>query len=258
MHTIRLDQLYLGMPFNNFANFLGVAQDSDFWHSVWLTAVLLVIALPGELVFGLAVALLLHRQRLGRLRAVVRVVLVVPIAMTPVVVGLVGDLLFNTQFGVINYFLTLVGIQPVDWLGGPHTAFVAIVVLQIWQWTPFVALVLLASLTTVPPDSEEAATLDTKSWLTRLYYVQMPYLWPGITATLIFQTAYILKLFDMVFTLTRGGPGSSTELISLHVQRLAFRAMDVGMAATESVLLLVATIVLSQLYIRFFYREAAE
>lgn len=258
LHSIHLDQPYLGTPFNGLGNYVDVLQSADFLKSLGLTVLVLVIAMPAEIVFGLAVALLLHRQRLGRMRAVVRVILVVPIAMTPVVVGLVGDLLFNTQFGVVNYFLSLVRLPPVDWLGEPITAFSTIVLLQIWQWTPFVALVLLASLTTVPPDSEEAVTLETKSWLVRLRYVQLPFLWPGITATLIFQTAYILKLFDMVFTLTRGGPGSSTELISLQIQRLAFRAFDVGQAATELVVLLVATVVLSNLYIRFFYREAAE
>lgn len=258
LHSIHLDQPYLGTPFSGIDEYINAINAAGFLHSLAITAVMLAIALPAEIALGLAVALLLHRPRLSGLRAFVRVILVVPIAMTPVVVGLVGDLLFNTQFGILNFFLELLHLGPIDWLGGPHSAFIAILLLQIWQWTPFVALVLLASLATVPPAIEEAASLETKSWLVRLVNVQLPFLWPGITATLIFQTAYIVKLFDMVYTLTRGGPGTSTELISLEIERLAFRAFDIGRASAESVLLLIVTIVLSNLYIRFFYREVAE
>lgn len=255
LHSIHLDQPYLGTPFAGIGEYLNAIEAAGFLHSVGITAILLAIVLPAEIALGLAVALLLHRPRLSGLRAVVRVILVVPIAMTPVVVGLLGSLLFNTQFGIINYFLGLVHLGPLDWLGGPHAAFLAILLLQVWQWTPFVALVLLASLATVPPQIEEAAALESKSWLVRLRHVQLPFLWPGITATLIFQTAYVVKLFDMVYTLTRGGPGTSTEFVSLEIERLAFRAFDIGRASAESVLLLIVTIVLSNLYIRFFYRE---
>lgn len=255
VHSIHLDQPYLGTPFSGIGEYVSAFESAGFLHSVGITAIMLLIALPVEIVLGMAVALLLHRPRFDAFRAVIRVVLVVPIAMTPVVVGLIGTLVFNTQFGIVNYFLGLVHLGPVDWLGGPHTAYLAILLLQVWQWTPFVALVLLASLATVPPQIEEAAALESNSWLVRLRHVQLPFLWPGIAATLIFQTAYIVKLFDMVYTLTRGGPGVSTELVSLEIERLAFRAFDIGRASAESVLLLIVTIVLSNLYIRFFYRE---
>lgn len=126
---------------------------------------------------------------------------------------------------------------------------------DIWQWTPFVALVLLAGLTTVPAEIEEAARLETRNWWTVLRYVQLPFLIPGLTAVLILRTADTLKLFDMVFTLTRGGPGAATELISLMIQRVGFRAFDLGLASAQAIILLFITILLSQLYIRLFYRE---
>jgi len=118
-----------------------------------------------------------------------------------------------------------------------------------------VALVLLAGLTTVPAEIEEAAVLETKRWSTILRYVQMPFLIPGLTAVLILRTADTLKLFDMVFTMTRGGPGSATEFISLMIQRVGFRGFDQGMASAQAVILLIITIVLSQLYIKIFYKE---
>ena len=139
--------------------------------------------------------------------------LVLPMATTYAVVGLLGQVMFNLTFGVVNQLIGFIGIGPVNWIGDPVNAFALIIFWDVWQWTPFVALVLLAGLTTVPGEVEEAARLETKNWWTVLRHVQLPFLMPGLVAVLILRTADTLKLFDMVFTLTRGGPGSSTELI---------------------------------------------
>ena len=256
LHSYHLDAPYLGMPFVYLSNYGAAFRDPLFLGALKRTGLFLVLALGFELILGGAIALLLDRKENAALRAVTRVALVVPIAMTPVVVGLIGQLVFNEQFGLVNYVLGLIGMRPIDWLGNPLHAFITITVMQIWQWTPFVALVLLASLSTVPDEIIEAAKLETNSWLTRLRHIQLPFMMPGITAALIFQSAYIVKLFDMVYTLTRGGPGESTDLVSLQIERLAFRAFNVGQAAAESVIMLIVTILLAQLYIRFFYSEA--
>ena len=110
----------------------------------------------------------------------------------------------------------------------------------------------------MPSEIEEAARLETPSWWIVLRHVQLPYLIPGITAILILRTADTLKLFDMVFTMTRGGPGSATEFVSLMIQRIGFRAFDQGLASAQALILLVVTIVLSQLYIRYFYKEVQQ
>ena len=250
-----LDTLYLGTPFYGGGNYVDAVKSPLFVGSVLRTLLFVAIALPIEIILGLSAALLLDRPRNNGLRALTRVILVLPIATTPVVVGLFGALIFNTQFGVVNYLINLIGFKPVDWLGNPVRAMVSIFILQVWQWTPFVTLVLLASLTTIPPEMEDAFLLESSSWWVRLRHIRLPYLVPGLAASAIFQTAYMIKLFDMIYTLTRGGPGESTDLISLQMERLAFRAFDAGRAAAESIIMLVLTIVLSQLYIRFFYRE---
>ena len=219
------------------------------------TATLLVIALPIQIMLGVLIALLLHRPGLTFLKTLARLSLVIPMATTYAVVGLLGQIMFNLKYGVVNQLLGFVGIGPINWLGDPFNAFVAIIFWDVWQWTPFCALVFLAGLTMVPVEVEEAARLETKSWWTILRHVQLPFLMPGLTAVLILRTADTLKLFDMVFTMTRGGPGSSTELISLLIQRVGFRAFDQGLASAQAMVLLVITIVLSRLYIRFFYRE---
>jgi len=211
--------------------------------------------LPLQIGVGLAMALLIHKPGLGLLKTLTRLSLVIPMATTYSVVGLLGQVMFNIKYGVVNQLIGFLGIEPVNWIGDPTNAFIAVAFWDVWQWAPFCALVFLAGLTTVPAEIEEAAKLETTSWRVILRHVQLPFLVPGLTAILILRTADTLKLFDMVFTMTRGGPGSSTELISLMIQRVGFRAFDQGMASAQALILLLITIVLSRMYIRFFYSE---
>lgn len=241
--------------FVGFANYLTVLTDPTFWQALGRTFGFLLLVLPIELALGLGIALLLHQPGLGFLRAILRVSLVIPLATTFAVVGLIGRLLFNDRFGVVNYGLELLGLPRFEWLGQPVTAFLAVAAMDVWQWAPFVALVLLAGLTMVPAEIEEAATLDAGSRWQILRHIQLPFLLPGITAVLILRTADILKLFDVVFVMTRGGPGTATELIAVYVQRVGFRVFDQGVASAQAILLLIVTIVLSRLYIRLIYRE---
>jgi multiple sugar transport system permease protein len=243
--------------FVGFANYLTVLGDPTYWQALGRTFGFLLLVLPIELALGLGIALLLHKPGLGLLATLLRVSLVIPMATTFAVVGLIGRLLFNDQFGVVNYGLTTLGLPAVQWLGQPTTAFLAIALMDVWQWTPFVALVLLAGLTMVPAEIEEAARLDAGNQWDILRYVQLPFLLPGITAVLILRTADILKLFDVIFVMTRGGPGSATELIAVYIQRVGFRVFDQGVASAQAILLLIITIILSRLYIRLVYREIA-
>ncbi|MBW4709132.1 sugar ABC transporter permease [Roseobacter sp. YSTF-M11] len=243
------------VKFIGFENYWDVLTDSVFWEAMGRTFTLLGIALPLQLGLGLGIALILHKPGLTLLKTLARLSLVLPMATTYAVVGLLGQVMFNQKFGVVNQFLSPFGGGNINWIGDPTNAFAMIIFWDVWQWTPFVALVLLAGLTMVPDEIEEAARLETKSWWTVLRYVQLPFLMPGLVAVLILRTADTLKLFDMVFTLTRGGPGSSTELISLMIQRVGFRAFDQGLASAQAIILLIITIILSQIYIRVFYKE---
>ncbi len=244
-----------GFPFVGLDNYLSVLGDQSFWDSLLRTGQFYLIVVPLQIAFGLGIALMLNKPGAGFLRAVTRVALVVPLATTYAVVGLIGRLIFNRDFGVANQFLGWIGISSSDWLGNAGGAFIAIVVMDVWQWTPFVALIFLAGLSMVPVEIEEAARLETKSQWALLRYVQLPYMLPGLTAVLILRSADVLKLFDMVFVMTRGGPGSATDLVSIYVQRVGFKVFDLGVASAQAILLLVLTIVLSRVYIRLLYRE---
>jgi multiple sugar transport system permease protein len=252
--TRRADQLD-GFPFVGFDNYLSTLSNQTFWDSLLLTGKFYLIVVPLQIALGVVIALMLHRPGLGLLRAITRVSLVVPLATTYAVVGLIGRLIFNRDFGVANQFMGWLGVASSDWLGNEIGAFVAIVVMDVWQWTPFVALIFLAGLSMVPVEIEEAARLETKSHWALLRYVQLPYMLPGLTAVLILRSADVLKLFDAVFVMTRGGPGAATDLISIYVQRVGFKIFDLGLASAQAILLLVLTIVLSRTYIRVFYRE---
>jgi multiple sugar transport system permease protein len=244
-----------GFPFVGLDNYLSVLGDQSFWDSLLRTGKFYLIVVPLQIALGLGIALMLHKPGAGFLRALTRVALVVPLATTYAVVGLIGRLIFNRDFGVANQFLSWIGISSSDWLGNADGAFIAIVVMDVWQWTPFVALIFLAGLSMVPVEIEEAARLETKSQWALLRHVQLPYMLPGLTAVLILRSADVLKLFDMVFVMTRGGPGSATDLVSIYVQRVGFKVFDLGVASAQAILLLVLTILLSRVYIRAFYRE---
>lgn len=254
LHFYNLTKLrqveFIGMD-----NYIRVLTDPVFWEAMGRTFTLLGIALPLQLAFGLGIALVLHKPGLTILKTLARLGLVLPMATTYAVVGLLGQVMFNQKFGVVNQLLAPFGGDNINWIGDPSNAFAMIIFWDVWQWTPFVALIMLAGLTMVPGEIEEAARLETKKWTVVLRYVQMPYLIPGLVAVLILRTADTLKLFDMVFTLTRGGPGASTEFISLMIQRVGFRAFDQGLASAQAIILLMITIVLSRLYIRAFYKE---
>ena len=253
-HYFNLTKLR-NVKFIGLENYGTVMTDPVFWEAMGRTFLLLGVALPIQIALGLGIALLLHQPGIGFLKTLTRLSLVLPMATTYAVVGLLGQLMFNIKYGVVNQLGGFLGLEPVNWIGDPTNAFIAVIFWDIWQWTPFVALVLLAGLATVPGEIEEAAKLETKRWWTVLRHVQLPFLVPGLVAVLILRTADTLKLFDMVFTMTRGGPGSATEFISLMIQRIGFRAFDQGLASAQAVILLIITIVLSQLYIRIFYKE---
>ena len=246
----------MGPPtWNGLANYRRAFTSSDFQGSVLRTLLLVAVTLPIQLLLGMMIALALDSVHFKLLRRLLQICLVIPIAITPSVVGLLTQLMFNEQLGIINHLLDITGLPQLDWLGRPASAFGTVIIMQIWEWTPFVALVLSAALSTVPTDIDEAALLETERWWPRFRDIQLPFMWPGITAALVFQTAFTIKAFDMIYSIGRGGPGTATETAIIQIERMAFRGFDIGLASAESILMLALSIVLARVYIRLFYRE---
>ena len=243
-----------GETFVGLANFARLFQDSFFHESLVHTLVFTAGALALELALGLGLALLLDSRI--RARGLWRSLFLLPMILPPVVAGVVWRLIYNPNFGVLNGTLQLLGIDTtrLTWLADPSVALAAIVLVDVWEWTPFVFLILLAGLQAIPDEPYEAARMDGSSEWQTFRDITLPLLRPAILVAVLLRTMDLLRIFDQVFILTEGGPGRATETVSLYIYKTAFRFSDFGYAAAMSLALLVATLVLSQLYIRLLRR----
>lgn len=248
--TISLQQETTSGIVWGFGNFKRLASDNFFRTAMVHTFVYAIAALTCEFLLGLGLALLLNQQI--RARGLVRASLLVPMMLPTVVVGVVWRLMLNPNFGAINGTLKQFGVntESLTWTASPRLAFLAVIAVDVWQWTPFVFLVLLAGLRAIPQEPYEAALIDGSSRWQTFRHVTLPLLKPAILIVLLLRTMDLLRVFDQVFILTEGGPGFATEMISLYIYRTAFRFFDFGYAAAMSFVLLAVTNVISVVYLR--------
>jgi multiple sugar transport system permease protein len=234
-------------------NYVRALSNPGFYDALRATGLYAVIVLPAEILLGLGFALLVHRAvRSPGLRATLYILAVVPLVVPPVAVGVVARLIYAPGYGVLNIILERLGFihQEIEWLSIPALAMFSVASVDIWQWTPFVYLVLFAGLQTVPKESVEAAQVDGATWWTQFIYIELHYLRPLFLLILFFRAADILRVFDHVFILTGGGPGTSTQLLSLYLYRVEFRFFDTGQAAALAVVVLVSISLLYTLVTR--------
>ena len=204
------------------------------------TAVFVVVAVALEMAIGIGLALLV--ARLDRGKGLVRTAMILPILVPPVAIGSMWKLMYNYDFGVFNQALTALGAMPVNWLGSTSVALTSVILVDVWHWVPFVFLILFAAVEGVPQDVIEAARIDgaTSGQVTRR--IILPLLAPAIGVALLFRGIFAFKAFDEVFLLTGGGPGTSTELVSLHLYKVFFEQNQLGYGAMLS-LAIIAMIV---------------
>ena len=237
-------------------NFTRLFSDNFFLTAMAHTFVFAVAALTCEFLLGLGLALLLNGQIRGR--GFFRASLLVPMMLPPVVAAIVWRLLLNPDFGAINGTLKQIGIDttPLTWTASHVLAMLSVIAVDVWQWTPFVFLVLLAGLQAIPQEPYEAALIDGSSRWQTFRNVTLPLLRPAILIVLLLRTMDLLRVFDQIFILTEGGPGFATETISLYIYRAAFRFFDFGYAAAMSFVLLVLTNIVSVFYIKLLRNES--
>lgn len=236
-------------------HFKRLASDGFFQLAMVHTIVYALMALTIEFFLGLGLALLLNQQMRGR--GLFRASLLVPMMLPTVVVGVVWRLLLHPNFGAINGTLKQIGIpvENLTWTSSPRLAFLAVIAVDVWQWTPFVFLVLLAGLQAIPQEPYEAALIDGSTRWQTFRHVTLPLLKPAILIVLLLRTMDLLRVFDQIFILTEGGPGVATEMISLYIYRTAFRFFDFGYAAAMSFVLLALTNVISVVYLKVLQDE---
>ncbi|TAG00957.1 MAG: sugar ABC transporter permease [Burkholderiales bacterium] len=226
-----------------FDNFIAAFSNPQVWSSLSTTLLFAAVCVSAEMVLGIALALALERQVRGM--AVFRTIFILPMMIAPIAVGLAWRYMFDAQFGLINALLGVVGIAPKTWLADPTLAFVAIVIADIWQWTPFVFIMMLAALAGVDRSVLEASRIDGARMWHEIFLVKLPMVMHVIAITLVMRLIDAFRVLEVVYVLTFGGPGNSTEILALHVYKTAFIGQQIGVAAAVSILLLVVVAVLS-------------
>lgn len=214
-------------------NYAALGDDPLLKAGIVNTLILVVVATSCQVLLGLALAIAC--SSLGHGSRFYRTLFILPILIPGIIIGAIWRLMYNFQFGIINQGLDLLGIPAVDWLGSPHLALASVIVVDIWHWTPFSFLLLLAAVEGLPKDVSEAAKVDGATAWQEFRRVSLPLLWPAIFMTFIFRAVIAFKVFDEVFLLTSGGPGTATEVISFTIYQRFFLQDNPGYGSAISV-----------------------
>jgi len=235
--------------FIGFDNYITAFQDPIFLSSLRVTALFIVVALPLELALGFVLALILNQRTRGA--SIVRVVFMVPIMVAPLVAGYLWRFMYWPDVGIVDRVLNSVGIRTPEWVANPQTALPSLIVVDIWQWIPFMFLILLAGLQALPRDPYEAALIDGASRLQVFRHITLPLMRTIIAVAILFRLTDLIKLFDQPLIVTNGGPGFSTYTVSLYIYRVGLsEQFRVGYAASLSWILNIITMVVVMMFIR--------
>ena len=245
-------QDYVG--FDNYA--WAFLQEPAFWNSVRVTAVYTLATVALTTVLALGLALLLAPG--GRLRSGVQTLLILPFAMSPALIGVSFRFMFNPEFGLFDAFFGFIfpPLADISWLANPRLAFLVVVMADVWGWIPFLTLVLIGGLASVPRDTIEAAQVDGASGWRVLRDVTLPQLMPVLAVVIILKSIFSLKTFDQVFMLTNGGPGTATQTLSHYVYFNGMKYGQIGFSASVAWLMVIPMIFLTYLYAKFVFRKA--
>ncbi|MDQ6794495.1 MAG: sugar ABC transporter permease [Chloroflexota bacterium] len=234
--------------FVGLGNYTDILGSASFIRHFGITLLFVVTSVSLELVIGLMVAVLLARK--GPDLRIASGLLILPMAITPVVAALVWRALLNPNYGWIDYYLQSLGLikEPIAWLSAPLTSWIALLALDVWQWMPFVALILLAGLQGLPTEPLEAAAVDGAGRLGMFRFITLPMMRPFIVIAVLLRTVDAFKTFGTVQVLTNGGPGDATEIVNLSIYRVALQNFQVGTAAAMGIVfLIVVTLVVQQM-----------
>ncbi len=228
-------------------NFIWAWQDPALFNSIRVTLIFTAFAVSAELFLGLLIAFLLEKGMKGI--AVLRTVFIIPIMIAPVVVGLLWRYLFDANFGLINYIVSLLGFEPKVWLGTPGLALPAVIITDVWQWTPFMFILFLAGLQSLPKDPVEAAQVDGATGWQVIHRVKLPLLAPVIWVAVLLRIIDAFRSLEVMYIMTMGGPGRETEVLSLNIYKTAFMSQRLGLAAVNAVFLLAFILLLSMAFL---------
>ncbi|HKK64808.1 MAG TPA: sugar ABC transporter permease [Clostridia bacterium] len=238
MRDISEEPIFVGLR-----NYIELFKSDNFRTSVSVTIRFVLSVVVIEIVAGLILALLLESGLKGM--RFFRTLFVLPIMVAPVVVGVMWRFMYNPSYGKINYLLMQLGFDRVGWLSNPDIALTSVIIADVWQWTPFVFLLALAALQGIPQDLSDAAVVDGANYMQKLLRIKLPYIASILGVTAILRLIDAFRSLVVIFNLTYGGPGVSTEVMSLHLYKSAFVSQRLGLASAIAVLLLLLIVILS-------------
>ena len=238
-----------GPTFVGLQNYIDILSDQPFLDSIWRSLLFTVVATTIELVLGFLIAMFVYRDIMGR--NVLRAALLTPMIITPSIVGVMWSILFQSEVGPLNWFLSLVGIAPIGWLTSPNMAMVSIIITDVWHWTPFMFLLCLSAMQMIPVDLYESAEVDGASSSQMLFHITLPMVRDTVVVAVILRSMEAFELFAEPFVMTGGGPGTATETVSVHIYKSAFMFFQMGYAGAMVVVSITILVAAYSLYWRF-------
>jgi multiple sugar transport system permease protein len=236
--TLGQEQSFIG-----FENYVRLASDARFWESLWHTLVYTVPSVVAPLFLGTLAALVFDAQ--FPLRGFLRGVFVMPMMATPVAIALVWTMMFHPQLGVLNYLLSFIHIGPLEWIYNQSTVIPSLVLVETWQWTPLVMLIVLGGLAAVPREPYESAEIDGANAWQKFRYLTMPMIAPFLMIAVIIRSIDAVKSFDIIYAMTQGGPGTASETINIYLYNTAFAYYDIGYGSAMAVVFFIIIVALS-------------
>lgn len=236
------------LAFAGLQNYLDLFRSEEFWTALRATAIFTVLAVGIQLVLGVAIATLLHHET--RAVPLLRAIYLLPMAITPVAAVFTFRMMLNPSLGVFNYLLRSVGLPPQDWLGTPGMAMASLLVVDTWQWAPFILLIAAGGLAAMDEEPLQAARMDGATEMQVFFHHTLPALLPYLGVAIVFRAIDAFKTFDIIFVLTGGGPGVSTRTLNLFAYKQGIEFLSMGYAAAIAIVMLVMTIVAAQLFLR--------
>ncbi|MCD7737314.1 MAG: sugar ABC transporter permease [Lachnospiraceae bacterium] len=227
-------------------NYIEIFSDSRFWDAFWRTIAYTVIAVSIETVFGIAIALLLGKIK--RATGLIRTIFLLPMVATPVAVGIVWKLIYEPTIGLANMFLKALGLPASTWLSGSDTVFQSLIIIDVWQWTPMIMLMVLAGISGLSEDVFESARVDGANERQLITKIQLPLLAPTILMAVLLRVIDALKTFDIIYSTTSGGPGYSSENLNILSYRYAFEYFYMGKASALLVIFFVLVMAVAVVY----------
>lgn len=236
--TLGQEQAFAGLD-----NYIRLATDFRFWESLWHTLIFTVLAVVAPLFLGTLAALIFDAQFPGR--GFLRGVFVMPMMATPVAIALVWTMMYHPQLGVLNYLLSLVGIGPQEWIYNRYSVIPSLVLVETWQWTPLIMLIVLGGLAALPREPYESAEIDGANAWQKFRYLTLPMIAPFLMIGVIIRSIDAIKSFDIIYAMTQGGPGTASETINIYLYNTAFAYYDIGYGSAMAVVFFVIIVALS-------------